>query len=318
MRIVATGPVAPPTREILGEFGEVVVAPSDEESTLLPLVADAAALIVRGGSRISGRLIEAAASLRVIGRSGVGFDQVDLEAVNRRRIPVVITPNANAQAVAEGALAMILALAKQLVHLDRLVRAGRWGERDEVEVRDLEGATLGIVGLGRIGRRLARLAQPFGMELLACDPAFDEFPEGVEGVDLETLFARSDYISLHAPLTPESSDIVDADLLANVKPGAVLVNTSRGGLLRSLDGLHDALEAGALAGVGLDVFEPEPPDLSHPLFRHPRVLLSPHALGMSRLAKRRTFEEMSLGIAAVLRGGRAETIANPEIYGESG
>ena len=310
-KIVATGPVAPPTREILGE---VVVAPSNDEETLLPLVASAVGLIVRSGSRVSARLIDAAPSLRVIGRSGVGFDEIDLDAATRRGIPVVITPDASAQAVAEGALAMILCLAKDLVGLDAAVRAGRWRERDEADLRDLEGATLGIVGLGRIGRRLAALARPFGMGVLAFDP-YVERAEGVELVGLEALFRWSDYVSLHAPLTTETRGMVDARLLAFAGPGAILVNLARGGLVRSLDDLLGALESGALHAVGLDVFEPEPPNLSHPIFRHPRVLVSPHALGMTRVAKRRIFEEMSLGMAAVLRGQRPSAVANPEVYG---
>jgi len=313
VKIVATGPIAPPTEEILGGFCEIVVAPSSDEETLLPLVADAVALIVRGGTRVSARLIEAAPALRVIGRSGIGFDEIDLEAANHRRIPVVITPNANAQAVAEGALAMILCLAKDLVGLDALVRSGRWPERDHADVRDLEGATLGIVGLGRIGRRLVELVQPFGTRVLAYDP-FVEAAEGVGLVGLGTLFAESDYVSLHAPLTPVTRGMVDADLLALAGPGAVLVNLARGGLVRSLDDLLGTLESGALHAVGLDVFEPEPPELAHPLFRHPRVLVSPHVLGMSRLSKRRIFGEMSEGIAAVLRGDRPASVANPEIY----
>ena len=314
-KIVAAGPIAPPTREILGALGEVVVAPSGDEETLLPLLADAVALIARGDTCVSARLIDAAPALRVIGRSGVGFDAIDLEAASRRRIPVVITPNANAQAVAEGALAMLLCLAKDLRGLDALVREGRWAERDRADVRDLEGATLGIVGLGRIGRRLAELARPFGMQVLGYDPYVDEL-DGVGLVGLGTLFAESDYVSLHAPLTPATRGMVDAELLALAGPGAILVNLARGGLVRSLDDLLGALDSGALAAVGLDVFDPEPPDLSHPLFRHPRVLLSPHAIGMTRLSRRRIFEEMSLGMAAVLRGGRAESIANPEIYSE--
>jgi D-3-phosphoglycerate dehydrogenase / 2-oxoglutarate reductase len=269
---------------------------------------------VRGGSRVSEALIEAAPGLRVIGRSGVGFDEVDVEAATRRGIPVVITPEANAQAVAEGALALLLALVKRLPELDAAVRAGRWPDRDRSDVRDLEESTFGLLGLGRIGRRVAALALPFSMQVLAHDPYTCEV-EGVELVGLEELFSRSDYLSLHAPLTPETRGIVHADLLARAGPGAVLVNTSRGGLVRSLDDLYGALESGALDGVGLDVFEPEPPDVSHPLFSHPRVLVSPHALGMSRLARRRVFEEMSRGMAAVLRGGRAEHVANPEVYG---
>lgn len=304
-----------PAPALLAAFGEVVVAPNDAEQTLLPLVREAVGLIVRGGSRVSAELIESAPMLQVIGRSGIGFDEIDVAAASARGIPVVITPEANAQAVAEGAFALLLALVKRLPELDAAVRAGRWPDRDRSDVRDLEGAKLGLLGLGRIGRRVAALATPFRMHVLAHDPYAAEVP-GTERVTLEELFSTSDYVSLHAPLTAETRAIVDAELLALAGPGAILVNTSRGGLVRSLDDLYRALETGALDGVGLDVFEPEPPDVSHPLFSHPRVLVSPHALGMSRLARRRVFEEMALGMAVVLGGGRAEHVANPEIYSE--
>ena len=302
-RIVATGPVFPPTEEILGE---IVVA---GEGGLRPLLADAEALIVRGGTRITADLIDAAPRLRVIGRSGVGFSEVDVEAASRRGIPVVITPDAGAQAVAEGALALILALAKRLPELDAAVREGRWSFRDETELRDLEGSTLGIVGYGRIGRRLGRIGAALDMRVIAHDPYVPE-----AGVELPELFASSDFISLHAPLTPETRGLVSAEVLARARD-AILVNLGRGALVSSLDDLLAALESGALAGVGLDVFDPEPPDPGHPLFRHPRVVLSPHALGMTRLARQRIYEEMSRGIAAVLRGERASAVANPEVYG---
>ena len=311
--IVATGPVFAPAPEVLAPVGELVVAPDDDEATLVALVRDAGALLVRGGSRVTARVIDSAPDLRVIGRSGVGVDELDVEAATRRGIPVVTTPEAGAQAVAEGAFAMILVLVKRLTELDEAVRAGEWRARNEVEVGDLEGATLGIVGLGRIGRRVASLAHAFGMAVVASDPLVKR-AEGVDVVDLGALFERSHVVTLHAPLTRGTRGMVDAVLLERLRPGAILVNLSRGGLIRSLDDVHDALESGRLAGVGLDVFEPEPPDVSHPLFRHPRVLLSPHALGMSRRAKERIFREVAEGIAAVLRGERPAHVANPEVY----
>jgi D-3-phosphoglycerate dehydrogenase len=316
--VLATGPVFPPAPEILAPFGELVVAPDDTEATLLPLVRDAVALIARGGTRIGAGLIEAAPELRVIGRTGVGIDLVDLEAATRHRIPVVISAGAGTDAVAEGALAMIVALAKRLPLLDRLVREGRWRERDDVEICDLAGSTLGIVGLGRIGRRLGELARPLGMRVVAYDPYVEPGVVGVEPVGLPDVFAESDFVSLHAPLNLVTRGMVDADLLAGARPGLVLVNLGRGGLVRSLDDLLAALESGRLGGVGLDVFDPEPPDLSHPLFRHPRVLLSPHALGWTPRARERTYREMAEGMAAVLRGERAAIVANPEAYEAAG
>lgn len=308
-RIVSTGQVFPPAEDLLGP---ITVAPDHEEASLLELVADAEALIVRGDATVSERVIEAAPGLRVIGRTGVGVERIDLDAATRRGIPVVIVPDGGAQAVAEGALALMLALAKDLIALDRAVKDGNWSARDEVDLRDIGGTTVGVVGLGRIGRRVAVLVQALGARVLAYDP-FIEASDDVELVELETLFGESDYISLHAPLTPETRGLVDARILGLAR-GAVLVNLGRGGLISSLDDLLAALESGALSGIGLDVFDPEPPDPSHPLFDHPRVLVSPHALGLTRQARRLLFTEMAEGVAAVLRGERPRSVANPEIY----
>jgi D-3-phosphoglycerate dehydrogenase / 2-oxoglutarate reductase len=306
MKVVSTGPVAAPAEEILGPIA--VPTPSGLADALV----DADALIVRGGHQVTAELLESAPRLKAIGRSGVGVDNVDLAAATRRGIPVVIAPEAGAHSVAEGALALMLALAKDLGALDRAVREGRWEARDELDLRDIGGATVGIVGLGRIGRRVATLVQALGARVLAHDP-YVEAVDDIDLVELETLFGESDYISLHAPLTPETRGLVDARVLA-LAHGAILVNLGRGALISSLDDLLVALESGALSGIGLDVFDPEPPDPRHPLFAHPRVLLSPHALGLSRRARRQLFTEVAEGIAAVLRGERPAAVANPELY----
>ena len=301
--ILATGPVAPVAEELLGE---IVVAGPGELEALLP---QAEVLIARGGVFVSAETIAAAPQLRVIARSGVGFSEVDVDAATRRGIPIVLAPVAGAQAVAEGALALLLALAKQLPHLDRVVKDDRWPERDSVDVRDLHGSALGILGYGRIGRRLEALVAPFELNVRYFDP----YVEG--GVELETLFAESDAISIHAPLTDETRGIVDARLLEGARRGLLLVNVARGALVRSLDDLLEALESGRLRGVGLDVFEPEPPDVSHPLFAHPRVLCSPHALWRTPRAVEGIFREMSEGVLAALRGERPAAVANPDVYG---
>lgn len=300
--IVSTGPVPPLAQELLGE---IVVAGAGELEALLP---ETEVLIVRGGTPVTATTIAAAPRLRVIGRSGSGYSEVDVGAATRRGIPVVLAPAGVTQAVAEGALALALALAKRLPELDRAVKDGHWAEREQADVRDLHGATLGILGYGRIGRRLAALAAPFEMRVCYSDPL-------VEGsVDPETLFAQSDVVSIHAPLTEQTRGIVNAELLGRAKPGLILVNLARGALVRSLDDLLAALESGRLGGVGLDVFEPEPPDPSHPLFGHARVLCTPHALWHTPGAVEAIFREMSNGILAVLRGERAPAVANPELY----
>jgi D-3-phosphoglycerate dehydrogenase / 2-oxoglutarate reductase len=312
---VATGPLASPGPELLAPIGELIVAAGRDEGELVSLVGDAVALVVRGGgSRVSARIIDSAPELQVIARTGIGVDEVDVEAATRRGIPVVVVPDAGASAVAEGALALMLALAKRLTLLDRLVRDERWAERDRVDIRDVEGSTLGIVGLGRIGRRLAAKAKALGMDVVGVDPYAEAV--NVELVDLPVLFERSHFVSLHVPLTDETRGMVDAPLLARLPEGAILVNLARGALIRSLDDVLTALEAGRLGGVGLDVFAEEPPDLSHPLFREERVLVSPHALGMSRGAKAAIARAAAEGVIAVLTGDRPAAVANPEIYGK--
>lgn len=317
--ILALGPVDTLVADRLRPYGEVVQASPDGASLadLLPL---AIGLIARGNSVVDRPLIEAAPRLRVIGRTGIGVDLVDLRAASERRIPVVVTPNAGTNAVAEGALALILHLVKRLGPLTELVRDGRWAERESVELGDLDGATLGVIGFGRIGRRLAELCTVLNMRVVAYDPYADPATAAgmhVELVTLERLAEVSDVISLHAPLTAETTRLVDAGVLARMRPGTVLVNCGRGGLL-DLDAVHAALLDGRLAGVGLDVYDPEPPPPGgHPIFRHPAVVLTPHVLGLSGRGRRRTFEEMSEGMAAVLAGGRAPFVANPEIYEET-
>ncbi len=314
--IVALGPVDAIVADRLAEFGDVVDAPNDP-SAMVRLLEQAIGLIARGQSVVDRRMIEASPRLRVIGRTGVGVELVDLDAASERQIPVVITPGAGSNAVAEGALAQILHLVKRLGPLTTLVRDGRWAERETLELGDLEGATLGIVGFGRIGRRLAELCAPFRMRIVAFDPYAEPSVAagmGVELTDLEELSKVADVISLHAPLTAATTHLVDARWLTRVRPGAILVNCGRGALL-DLDAVHEALLDGRLSGVGLDVFEPEPPRPGgHPIFRHPAVVLTPHVLGLSRLGRRRTFEEVADGIAAVLSGGRAPSVANPTIY----
>ncbi|WP_284744685.1 hydroxyacid dehydrogenase [Amycolatopsis sp. RTGN1] len=307
--IMAMGPVDDLVVERLSPFGKVVTAESAaEQRALLP---DAIGLIARATSEVDRALLDAAPNLRVIGRTGVGVDRVDLEAASTRSVPVVVTPTAGTRAVAEGTLAFALHLLKKLGRHTTLVRDGRWAHRTRLTAYDLDGATVGLAGFGRIGRRVAELARCFGAEVIVFDPHLDA-AEGVTVTDLPRLLAAADVISLHAPLTPETRHLIGAAELALVKPGAVLVNCARGGLL-DLDAAHAALLDGRLAGVGLDVYDPEPP-ADHPLFHHPDVVLTPHIMGISARAWQRTCVDMATGMAAVLGGGRAENVANPEVY----
>jgi D-3-phosphoglycerate dehydrogenase len=316
-RIVSTGPVPNLVREILSPFATIEVAASTDEKSLISLSQDAIGLIVRGVVPISWRLIEAGKQLQVIGRTGAGYDNVDIHAATDHGIPVVFAPGAGTRAVAEGTLLMLLALAKRLRELDQKTRAGQWSARDEVTIGDLCGATLGIIGLGRIGSQVGRLALAFEMNVIAYDPVVGESvgaAMGIKMVGFETLLGSADFISLHAPLNEETKGMVDAERLRSVKRGAVLVNLARGGLLASLDELQEALESGTLSALGLDVYPNEPPDVSHPIFRRADVLCTPHCMGLSSLAARATFSMVGEGMAEVLRGGTPASVVNPQVF----
>lgn len=302
--VVALGPVdADTVGPVLGERVTFVTDPTPED------LAVAEGAIVRADRHIDEDFLQRTPRLRVIARTGVGVDLVDVAAASARGIAVVITPNSGSRAVAEGVFAMALHLTKRLKPLTELVRDGRWAERNAVPVGDLDGATLGIVGYGRIGRRVGELAAAFGMRTLAYDP-FSPPPSEFACADLAELTESSDVLTLHAPLVEETRHLVDEWLLSRVKPGAILINCGRGGLLDP-DATLAALESGRLSGVGLDVFEPEPA-LHHPLFDHPDVVLTPHLMGMTRRAMTLTFVDAARGVADVLAGRRPAAVADTD------
>jgi D-3-phosphoglycerate dehydrogenase / 2-oxoglutarate reductase len=302
--VVALGQVNPAlVARVLGDGISFVAEPNAAD------LAVAVGAIARADAVVDAELFDRAPRLRVVARTGVGVDLVDLEAATARGVTVVVTPGSGTRAVAEGVLALALHLVKRLGPLTDLVRDGRWSERGQVAVGDLDGATIGIVGYGRIGRRVGELGAAFGMRVLAHDP-FSPPPLGLDCPNLGTLAAASDVLTLHAPLTDQTRHLVDEAFLARVRPEAVLVNCGRGGLL-DLDATLAALRAGRLAGVGLDVFDPEPPP-HHPLFDHPDVVLTPHLMGLTRRATAATFADAARGITDVLAGRQPAAVANRE------
>jgi len=301
--VVALGTVDPVL--VAGAFDghcRFVAAPDDAD------LAVAAGAIVRADARVDQALLGRAPALRVLARTGVGTDLVDVPAATARGIAVVITPGAGAAAVAEGAIGMALHLVKRFGPLTALVREGRWAQRGGIGVGDLDGATLGVIGYGRIGQRTAALGAAFGMRVLAYDPV-SEPPGDVRCADLGDLAARSDVITLHLPLNDQTRHLVGDAFLDQVKPGAVLVNCGRGGLVDT-DAVWRALTAGRLSGVGLDVFDPEPP-APHPLYRHPDVVLTPHLMGLSRRATAATYAAAAQGVLDVLAGREPRAVADP-------
>jgi phosphoglycerate dehydrogenase-like enzyme len=318
LTIACSGPIGEVAIEILNPYGDIVVAQDSSEEALLRILQGAVGLILRGDGIGSARVIETASELKVIGRSGVGYDNVDIQAVNARKIPVIITPGANSQAVAEAALTFMLVLCKKMIHWDTQLKQGNWRSRFEQSSGDLEGATLGIIGFGRIGRKLAELIRTFSMTVLAYDPFVTKEAAGaldVELVELDELLTRSDFVCIHALLNENTRGLINETRLSLMKPGSFLINLARGAIIESLDVLYAALTNGLLAGVGLDVFDPEPPDINHPIFKLDNCLTSPHAICMSTRAMYRSFKMMAEDMAAVLDGRQPRFAANPEVLG---
>ena len=303
--VVGLGKVEPDlVTAVLGDGIDFVAEPAEAD------LAVAEGAIVRADAVVDAAFLDRTPRMRVLARTGVGTDLVDLAATTARGIAVVVTPGSGTRAVAEGVIAHAMALAKRLGHFTTLIREGRWAERTAGgPPGDLDGATIGIIGFGRIGRRVGELAAAFGMRVLAYDP-FAPPPAEVARDDLDDLVAASDVLTLHVPLTAENHHLVDTAFLAKTKPGAILINCGRGGLL-DLDAAHAALQSGQLSGVGLDVFEPEPP-AHHPIFDHPNVTLTPHMMGLTRRGTELTFADAAQGVVDVLAGRSPAAVANPD------
>ena len=314
-RIVATAPIDATAIEILQQVAPVEIAPSTDEETMMGLLEGTIALVCRGEGRVTGPMIDACTTLRVIGRTGAGFDSIDVAAATARKIAVINAP-VSGFAVAEGALALLLALVKKIPLCDSTVKTGQWQKRYAFKTGDLAEHTLGIIGLGKIGAHLAKLTQLFGMTILGYDPFVSSDRAGVpwvQMVELPELLRRSDFVSLHVPLMEQTQGLINRERLALMKPGAILINTSRGKIVENLDALAEALDAGQLSAVGLDVFPAEPPDSSHRIFKDPRVLCAPHLLGVSQLAMDRIYRSMATDMVAVLEHRLPQYCVNPEV-----
>ena len=315
-RFLITAPVEEVVIELLEAHAPTVTSPSTDQETLSGLLSGTVGIVARGEARITPELVEAAPDLKVVGRTGVGYDNVDVPALTRRSIPLIIAP-VGGFSVAEGALGMLLCLIKNMRAMDTAVREGNWDIRYDALVGDVAGHTVGIAGMGRIGSYLARLLQPFEVAVLGYDPYVDaeRMAEiGVRKVELKALLAESDYVSLHMLLNDETRGMIDRDAVAGMKRGAVFLNLARGGITDGLDTLADALDDGQLSYVGLDVFPTEPPDVSHRIFKHPRCIFAPHSLGMSELAMDRVGRSMANDMLAVLEGKRPQHCVNPEVF----
>ncbi len=290
-------------REAFAQLGEIEVNGVRE-------LAGAEVLIVRG-TRVGAASIRSAAALRVIARTGAGYDNVDVRAATSAGIPVVYAPAVGSRAIAEGTLALILAAAKRLRELGDIVHSTAWDTRYEVMGLDLEGACLGVVGLGAIGCRVATLCEAIGMVVIAHDPAAAA-PGHVQLVSLEELVMRADVITLHCALNERTRGLIDGELLSRAKPGAILVNAARGAMVESEDVLAGALASGRLSAVALDVHPSEPPRIAHPLYSDPRVICTPHSVGLTRRWNEEVFRSLADGVTRVLAGEHPPNLLNPE------
>ncbi|MGI9252280.1 MAG: C-terminal binding protein [Thermomicrobiales bacterium] len=296
--------------------------PSASEDELIAAGADADALCVSTREAVTRRVLENLPRTKVISRYGVGLDNVDLDAAADNGIVVTHYPGYCTSEVADHAMSMILGLNRRLVEQDRALREGDWvkfGPATRTILRGpvwpLREQTLGIVGFGRIGQSVAERAKPFGLKILAADPYQEPAvmeAHGVEPVSLNDLLDRSDIVTLHCPLTPETRGIIGAAELARMRPTAVLVNTARGPLI-DLPALAAALEAKALAGAALDVVDPEPLPADSPFYRMNNVILTPHSAYYSEKSVELVRRETLLEAIEVLRGKRPRTVANPAV-----
>ncbi|HEX5167268.1 MAG TPA: D-glycerate dehydrogenase [Thermomicrobiales bacterium] len=284
--------------------------PSPEELRDLLAGVDGALTLLT--DRIDGGLLDELPNLKVVSNLAVGFDNIDVAACTARGVAACTTPNVLTQTTAEFALALIFAVARQMVPGARAAREGEWKTWYPFRFlgRDLAGATLGVVGLGRIGRRLSEMAAAIGMRVIYTDE-YSDVPE-FRRVSLEDLYRTADVISLHVPLTPETHGMIGADALAMMKPDALLINTARGPVIDT-EALVAALNDGLLGGVGLDVTDPEPLPPDHALYGFDRVTIVPHIASATSVTRHKMSSLAAENIIAVLTGGEPPNCLNPEV-----
>ncbi len=297
MKILISDPIAEPGVELLRERGfEVVVKTGLSEEKLASLIPPFEGIIVRSATRVTRKVIEAAQNLKVIGRAGVGLDNIDLEAARERGIKVLNSPGSTTISVAELTMGMIISCFRSIPEATLSLKSGKW-EKKRFMGREIYGKTLGIIGLGRIGSEVAKRAIAFGMKVIAYDTAEKELP-GVEMVSLDRLYREADVISLHLPISPSTRHLISEESLQKMKDGVVLVNCARGGLIDE-EALARALKSGKVSCVALDTFEKEPP-IGSPILEFPNVVLTPHIGGQTYEGQVRASLEIAKKVADFL------------------
>jgi D-3-phosphoglycerate dehydrogenase / 2-oxoglutarate reductase len=297
-------PSLDPVEKVLRPLGaRLSLSASSAAPDILAVARDADALLVCY-AKLPGGLIRELTRCKIIGRTGLGVDNIDLAAARERKITVTYVPDYCMDEVSDHAMALMLALARKVAYANTLVQSGRWEMAAVAPIHRLKGRTLGLVGFGNIPRAIAPKAKAFGLRVLAYDPyvAPDVFASlGVEGVDLDELLAASDFVSVHAPLTPQTRGLIDASALAKMKAGALIINTARGPLIDE-KALIAALDSGRIGGAALDVLETEPPPKDFALIGRPNVVLTPHTAFYSVEALEELQTKCATDVARVLSG----------------
>lgn len=308
--------------QMLSSAGAALVrAPLWSEEDLIRYAADADGVIVGATEHYTARVIEALEKCKIISRFGIGFNNIDVAAATRRGIPVAVVLDASVHEVSDHALAFLLAFSRKIVPISQAVRRGAWkpGSNEIIQLRGqifrLNEQALGLVGVGRIGSRVAPKAGAFGLRVLGYDPylsAEELRQRGAKKVSFEQLLQEADFISIHAPLTPETQGMFGLKEFRRMKPSAVIINTARGAIIAEKD-LYQALVEGSIAGAGIDVTEPEPPGPENPLFQLDQVLASAHSAFYSESSMRELQEKATQAVLAALRGEWPEVLVNPEV-----
>lgn len=300
-------------RKTLAEIdAELVVADKGDVATLSSL-ADGCDAIMTNWAKTTKEVIAAAKNCQIVSRLGIGLDNIDVAYCTDHKIPVTNVPDYCLIEVAEHALAQLLALSRKIAFYHHETKQGRYQLQSGPTLRRIEGQTLGIVGYGNIGKKVADKARGLGLKIIATSRSRRSEP-GVEFVPLDELLTRSDYVSLHIPATAETRKMLGAAQFAKMKPTAYLINTARGALIDN-DALLAALQGGQLAGAALDVQDPEPPDLSLPLYQDPRVFVCPHAAFVSVESLENLRYRTAKQVATRLTGGIPENVVNPQVLG---
>jgi D-3-phosphoglycerate dehydrogenase / 2-oxoglutarate reductase len=308
-KVMVRDNMSPVAKKILEATGKIQVVVDNDKANAEPevlseIIRGFDGLAIRSGTKVTDRVLENPGNLKVIGRAGVGVDNVDIKEATRHGIVVMNAPGGNTVTTGEHAISLLLSLARNIPQATASLRGGKW-EKKQLSGVEITGKVLGIIGLGHIGRVVADRAIGLRMKVIASDPFVSQDAAkklNIELVSIDELLARSDFITLHVPKLPETENMIGSAMIAKMKPGVRIVNASRGEVV-NLDNLYEAVKSGHVAGAALDVFPKEPPDYSHPVFGHPGIIFTPHLGASTGEAQNKVAEMIAEQMAAYLLNG---------------